>query len=279
MADLLESAYDTHGPFGLPMKDSQAKALDSLVAALPEPYTPRFVTLAKAPAELLPGERADVSWITTQDPDRDREVVIARGMDDSHFKLNPIVTLQHCYALPPVGRCQWRKRATDGDTVGIKAKTLYPKRPDSWPQDGDWPPDITFTLIQQGLLQGKSIGFLPLRCHAPTEEEIAKEPAWAGVRRVIDQWLLLEYACVYLPCQQNAVVEAVSKGVVIPSSILDLFGIPREALAPPPAEPVIPFTPWREIEGSISRRIEAFDFTAIARKALGEGIDRARGRV
>src|SRR5271166_4976496 len=71
--------------------------------SLAEPTEPKFVTLEKAPSELLLGERADVSWISTEDPDRDREVVIARGMDDSHFRLNPIVTLQHCYSLPPVG--------------------------------------------------------------------------------------------------------------------------------------------------------------------------------
>jgi hypothetical protein len=62
---------------------------------------------------------------------------------------NPIVTLQHCYSLPPVGKSVWRKRYKDGDMVGVKAKTQYPKRPDSW-QDTDWPPDTTFSLIQAG---------------------------------------------------------------------------------------------------------------------------------
>jgi hypothetical protein len=292
MSNFLKTIYDTEGPFGLPMKDTQAKALEKILPSLPEGAVPRFVTLEKAPAELLPGDRADISWITTESVDRDREVIIARGMDDSHFKLNPIVTLQHCYSMPPVGRSVWRKKAMDGDMKGIKARTQYPKKPAGWPQTDDWPPDVTFTLIQSGLLQGKSIGFLPQKCHAPTEDEIKKNPEWAGVRRIIDEWLLLEYACVYLPCQQEAVVEAVSKGIILPEAFADLFQIPRDLLStrtpprtldeeprtPQPSAP-IPFTPWEEIEKSITRKINLFNFEELARKSVAQGIDRAKGRV
>jgi hypothetical protein len=90
----LKPHYNTEGPFGLPMKDAQAQALEAILKTLPEPAEPKFVTLNKDPSELLPGERADVSWISTEDMDRDQEIVVAKGMDDSHFRLNPIVTLQ-----------------------------------------------------------------------------------------------------------------------------------------------------------------------------------------
>ncbi len=273
MSAFLHTHYDTTGPFNLPMKDAQARALDAILKEYPA-ATPRFVTLERAPAELLPGDRADISWITTEDIDRDREIVVARGMKDDHFKLNPIVTLQHCYHLPPVGKSLWLKRASDGPTRGIKAKTQYPRRPDDWPDD--WPPDITFSLIQAGLLRGKSIGFLPLKSHAPTEDEIRKRPDLVDCRRIIDEWLLLEYACVYLPSQQNAIVEAVSKGVAIPDRILDLFGIPKNALAP---EPTVPFTTWDEINRSITRQIDEIDFAAIAHNAFIQGIAKAQGKV
>src|SRR5205823_2881010 len=119
---------------------------------------------------------------------------------------------QHCYDQPPVGRSLWRKVARDGSRIGIKAKTQYPIRPDSWPPGKDWPADQAFSLIQAGLLRGKSIGFLPTRVHAPTAMECT-EHGWEPnrVQMVIDEWILLEYACTYLPAQQNAVVEAVSK--------------------------------------------------------------------
>jgi hypothetical protein len=103
--DFLKTSYDTEGPLGLPMKDKQARLLDGILKTLPEEDRRlcRIVT-AKKPSELLDGERADVSWISTEEIDRDREIVVARGMNDDQFKLNPIVTLQHCYGQPPVGR-------------------------------------------------------------------------------------------------------------------------------------------------------------------------------
>jgi len=225
----LKPHYDTEGPFGLPMKDAQAKALDAILKTIPD-AKPKFIVTPKSP-DLLPGERSDISWISTEDIDRDNEIVLSTGMDASHFKLNPIVTLQHQYNLPPVGKSIWQKRF-DGKPAGIKAKTQYPKRPDEWPTDLDWQPDLTFTLVQNGLLTGKSIGFLPTKTHMPTEKEIKQSPQLANVRRIIDEWLLLEYSCVYIPCQQNAVVEAVSKGIQIPKSLQELFAIPKDWLKP-----------------------------------------------
>jgi hypothetical protein len=40
---------------------------------------------------LAPGERADVSWITTEAVDRQKDVLVAKGMDESHVALNPLV--------------------------------------------------------------------------------------------------------------------------------------------------------------------------------------------
>jgi hypothetical protein len=62
---------------------------------------------AVAPAavsELAVGERADVSWITIEAIDRQPDVPVAKGMDESHFALNPLVTLDYNCWPPPVGR-------------------------------------------------------------------------------------------------------------------------------------------------------------------------------
>ena len=102
----LKTHYDTEGPFGLPMKDKQARALDARLKTLPkdEAFAFRRLSLGRGLSELQPGERADVSWITEETPDRLGDIVSAAGMDDSHFQLNPIVTLNHCYGQPPVGK-------------------------------------------------------------------------------------------------------------------------------------------------------------------------------
>lgn len=290
--------WATIGPLGLPCTDAQAFALEERLKKTSELHDDvgRLV-IEKATIDLLPGERADVSWITTQDVDRMREIVLAKGMDDSHFALNPLVTLQHCYALPPVGRSEWRRRVTEGDMVGIKAKTVYPARPESWTAAEVWPPDFAFPLVQSGLLSGKSIGFLPVKARWVTDEERQKRPELAGVRRIIEEWLLLEYACCYLPAQQQAVVEAVGKGLVVPELIQKAWGIeeilkagpavlPPAVLpahlappAPPASPPVIPFVALSEVERAVQARLAALDVESLAKKVVQSSFDRARGRV
>jgi hypothetical protein len=247
MSNFMKSHFDTEGPFGLPMKDAQAKALAARLAALPDDdaFTLRRLSQARGVSELQPGERADVSWITEEGPDRLGDIVLASGMDDSHFQLNPIVTLNHAYDQPPVGRSLWRRKARDGTKRGIKAKTHYPARPDGWTLS-DWPPDLAFELVKAGLLQGKSIGFIPLKLRAPTGEEIQQNAAFAKVRYIIEEWLLAEYACCYLPMQPNAVVETVSKSM--PTKWMQLLGIPTP--------PSVAFTSLGTIESAVRRSIE-----------------------
>lgn len=82
------------------------------------------------------------------------------------------------------------------------AKTVCPTRPDG--SAHDWPADDAFALVQPGWLVGHSVGSLALRLHPPSEEEIRNDPSLAGVRRDIDNWLLLEYARSWLPSTTKA---------------------------------------------------------------------------
>jgi hypothetical protein len=95
----------TEGPLGFPVTDRQAIALEAILKALPQDdaFKYRKLVITKAASEVMPGERTDVSWISTESPDRIGDVLIAKGMNDSQFKLNPIVTLEHRYDMPPVG--------------------------------------------------------------------------------------------------------------------------------------------------------------------------------
>lgn len=223
------SPFETEGPFGLPMKDVQARALEAVLRDLPrdDAYSHRRTLVARGISEMQTEGRSDVSWITEETPDRAGDVVLAAGMDDSHFRLNPIVTLNHDYQRPPVGRSLWRRRVREGALVGVKAKTHYPSRPDGWP--GDWAPDQAFALVRSGLLLGKSIGFIPLALHPPTPEEIARNVSWKGVRSVIERWLLVEYACCYLPMQPNAVVDEV-RSASVPPKPAPMQRVPSEAV-------------------------------------------------
>jgi hypothetical protein len=269
----------SEGPLGFPMTDRAAQALDALLRSLPKSseFAYRKVMRDQAAAELLPGERCDVSWISSEEPDRANEVVLARGMDDSQFKLNPIVTLQHVYTLPPVGKSLWRKVVKGG----VKAKTHYPPRPANWPKE-DWPPDVAFALVQADLLRGKSIGFLPTKIHTPTNEE-KQQDGWQNVALVIDEWVLLEYACCFLPCQQNAVVEAVSKALPVPDEFLRVLGVDVAAVRQKAGDlaelPGVPFTPLEEIEKALVRAVARLDLNALVRQQTHTWLDQRRGRI
>jgi hypothetical protein len=124
MPEFLPQYGNVEGPFGFPVPDRTARALEQVIKALPkgDEFAYRKAVVERGPSEVMPGERSDVSWISVETPDRQKEVVIAKGMNDSQFQGNPLVTLQHNYQLPPVGRTLWRKVARDGDLRGVKAK-------------------------------------------------------------------------------------------------------------------------------------------------------------
>jgi hypothetical protein len=292
MSDWLKKHYgETEGPLGFPMTDRAAGQLDIVLQALPRSgeYEYRHLVMPKPPTELNPGERSDVSWISTESIDRMGEVVVSRGMNDVGFQANPIVTLGHSYSLPPVGRSLWRKRVKDGELVGIKAKTRYPDRPETWPASDPWPPDKVFTLIQAGLLQGKSIGFLPTKVHVPDDREYQKH-GWPGgsVKLVIDEWLLLEYACVFLPANQDALVEQVAKGAIdLTPAFLIALGLNdmclnqiEQARTPAvEAEKAVSFTPLAEIERAVETALRGLDLEALTRQAVERACEQRRGRV
>lgn len=271
----------TEGPLGFPLTDRQAFAVDAILRGLPrdETFAYRKAVIERGPTELLTGDRADVSWISTEDPDRCGDVVMARGMNDSQFKLNPIVTLNHCYRQPPVGRSLWRKFVKDGELRGIKAKTVYPARPADW--TGDWPADVAFSLVQADLLRGKSIGFLPVKVHVPDDKEM-RERGWTKVGLVIDEWILLEYACVFLPAQQNAIVQSVSKSLPpIPLAVREALGMSDEesSLIQPHESDPVAFTLMSTIAEAAGKRLTEINPVEVAEKAVSERLDRARGRV
>lgn len=252
MSRFLRPYFDTEGPFGLPMRDDQAFRLERMLKSLPHDcrHQPRTAVLRKAPDCVHVGERSDVSWISEESIDREGDIVLAAGMDDSHYALNPLVTMNHAYWLPPVGQSLWRRQATQGTLRGVKAKTRYLPRPDAWPRDRDWPPDLAFALVETGLLRGKSVGFLPLRIRRPTREETDRQPMLQRVRFIIEKWLLLEYACVYLPAQQHAVVESVCNGQTPRSA--------RRDAAP-------------RLIAALGKRLEQIDWTRVFAQAFGIG--------
>lgn len=191
--------------FGLRLPEELAKSLDNLLKTLPkECQTLKRKASAGNTMEFVPGERADISVVSTETVDREGEVIIAKGIDSSFYQKNPVVLFGHKYDELPVGRCPWLKSVPGG----LKAKTIYSSRPDNW--DGPWLPDAVYSMTKEGILKGKSIGYIPLKLRAPTKEEVQ----WKAANVVCESAQLLEFSVAVIPMNPTCLVEAVAKGIV-----------------------------------------------------------------
>lgn len=197
-----------------------ARDLDKLVKTLPKEC--RYKRSATIPeAELIAGERADISLVSVESVDRDNEVVLSKGVEFCYFQKNPVVTFAHKYDELPIGKCQWIKHVPGA----IKAKTIYASRPQEW--EGQWLPDAVFSMVQEGILRGKSIGFLPTKIRSATQEEINRNPGWKNANAIIEASYLLEYAIAPIPVNQDALCEAVAKGLAS-NAVLKRLGLYRK---------------------------------------------------
>ena len=196
-----------HAASGLHMPEPLARKIEQLARNLPGDFRYRRVARKTDSLSLDAGERTDVSVITTDAVDREGECVLPAGGDWSTY--NRVVTFAHCYDQLPVGS-NWWIWARGTATV---AKTHYPQKPADW-GDAPWLPSAILHLMQQPVptCTGKSIGFLPLNVRSATSDEIAKRPELRGVP-VIDRWVGVEYAVVPVPCNPEAEMQAVAKGM------------------------------------------------------------------
>lgn len=196
-----------HAGSGLKLPETLARRIDTLSRDLPKDFTYRRLARKSDQFTLDPGERTDVSLITTDAIDRDNECVLPMGGDWTGY--NRVVTFAHRYDQLPVGSNWWIRPKSNG----LVAKTFYPPRPNDW-GDGPWLPSAILHLMQQPVptCTGKSIGFLPLNVRAATSDEITNRPELRGVR-IIDRWVGVEYAVVPVPCNPEAEMQAVAKGL------------------------------------------------------------------
>ena len=196
-----------HAKTGYRLPEALARRIDELSRGLPRDLGYRRLARKSDEFTLDPGERTDVSFITTDALDREGEVVLPGGGDWSTY--NRVVTFAHRYDQLPVGSNWWiRPRGN-----GLVAKTHYPERPKDWAA-APWLPSAVLHLMQQPVptCTGKSIGFLPTNVRAATGDEIARRPELRGAR-VIDRWIGVEYAVVPVPCNPDAEMQAVAKGL------------------------------------------------------------------
>jgi phage head maturation protease len=163
-------------------------------------------------------ERAIIATISTDAVDRDNEVIIPKGIDLKAYRKNPVVMWAHNYAIPPIAK------ATEMDTgkERLVAKAVFAETELA---------EEVFQLYKGGFLNMFSIGFLPKENHEPTEKDLREHPEWAPVRRVHDKTEMLEFSCVPIGSNRDALREAVSTGSLTLSPVM------QKAVGLDPEEP------------------------------------------
>lgn len=209
------------GPLGFKTTEETARHLEALLKTLPKGNEYKYRKKnTSVEMSFEPGERASIDVITTDSVDREKEVVLPDGIDLTSYRRNAVVLYSH-NPEKPIGKSLWIKNSLNG----IKSKTLYANRPDDY--KGDFLPDLVFALVQQQILKGRSIGFIPVVIDSPTAEQIKARPDWRNANAIISKSELFEYSIVAIPCNEDALQLAVSKGLKeFSAKSLEALGLP-----------------------------------------------------
>ena len=147
--------------------------------------------------------------ISTETIDRDGEVLIAQGMDSSEYDLNPVVFYNHDYGQP-VGQVTNLRRGQDK----VEATIKFAKRPENF--QGSYFPEFVESLVEQGIVKGISVGFVPKPGGVRKASKKDRESYGDEVSQVYSKWKLMEVSIAPLPANGRALVSAVRKGLVNP---------------------------------------------------------------
>jgi len=143
------------------------------------------------------GERQYEFTASTSDIDRDGESILATGWDLKNFKKNPVLMFAHDYRTLPIGKVPRVWTSKDG--------TL--KNTVQFPPEGTYEfADIVERLVDTGYLKTESVGFIPKEWD---EGDGEKSP-----RRTYTKQELLEISIVPVPSNPNALMNAVTEGVI-----------------------------------------------------------------
>jgi len=177
----------------------------------------------KAEAGMPP--RTALARISTTSVDRDGDVLLPSGLMAEEYRRNPVVLMQH-----DPDRVLGRATNLRTTSNAVMAQVQFAERPDSLPTNLEWPPDTVLSLLQQGVLNGFSVGFsIP---PGGRREATAKDVERFGdnVRSVVTRWNLLEFSVVSIPANQDALLVAVSKGLVPDGETVRQLGLSKNHL-------------------------------------------------
>jgi phage head maturation protease len=138
---------------------------------------------------------------STADVDGDGEVLLPSGFDFKYFGAVKTVYWQHDYDKP-IGTCRNYSVAKN-----VLSTTTYITRASFG--------DDVLTMIDEGVINGLSVGVIPEDSGPPDQAELK---SYGDCRNIIRRSLMLEYSITPMPCNQAALIDAVSKARIRRSS-------------------------------------------------------------
>ena len=165
--------------------------------------------------------------LTTDSVDRDGEVLIPQGMNAKEFEKNPVLFYNHEYDNP-IGKVTNIKRVDNA----VLGDLEFAKRPASY--QGEFFPEFVEPLVRQGIVKGVSVGFMPEEGGARSANKADRSKFGKRIKRVFNRWKLLEVSIAPLPANQDALIQAVGKGLVSPMQVKAFCGFEVPDVTPQP---------------------------------------------
>ena len=177
---------------------------------------------------LDPKSRRALKYVSYRTQDRDDEIVIPETINLTEFKKYGHVLVNHNYSLLPVGS----DVDISADDYGIKALTEYADT------GAGTLANVVWALVSQGHLKSSSIGFVPTSYTKPGSrdwdhvanqlqsnwKEFDKSRAEKSISRIITGGVLLEHSDVSVPCNADAELISVCKGMNLDGKVVKQLG-------------------------------------------------------
>ena len=138
---------------------------------------------------------------STEDKDREGDIILASGWQLKEFKKNPVFMWAHNYEDPPIGKAikAWISEGKLKFHIQFADRDTYEFA------------DTIYKLYKGGFLRATSVGFLPLESE-PIEQKEGESGYHQSTKYIKQE--LLELSGVPVPANPNALAEAKAKGLI-----------------------------------------------------------------
>lgn len=147
-------------------------------------------------------------WFTasSEDRDRDGDIMVLKGWRLQNFKKNPVILWAHNYTRPPIGKAIDIEK--NDSKLSLKIKFV----------DGSIDPfaEQVYQLVKEGFLKTVSVGFIPYKREGLNEKDKKQRPEITWGSRISAE--LLETSLVPVPTNPTAMKEKNFEDVMIKGS-------------------------------------------------------------